>query len=75
MTEQIHSAISRETLLGAHIAYIKADAHFYFCKEHLDAIKKLCIKQGIDTKLTSDELEQINKAYWQEYNRLKGIAK
>jgi len=73
MTEQISSAISRETLIGAYIATEKASAALMFCNEHLEAIAKLCKKQGIDLKLTREELEQCNKSYWQEYNRLKGI--
>jgi len=60
--------------INAYIKKVKTEGALYFYKEHLEALEERCNKAGIDTTLTDDELEQVNSAYWHEYDRLKGLT-
>jgi len=60
--------------INAYIAKVKTEGALYFYKERLEAFEERCDKAGIDTTLTDDELERVNSAYRQEYDRLKGVT-
>jgi len=74
MTKYIQTARSRETLVAANIAYAKLRALVDKEWEDLHALTKLHIEEGIRASLDDKEYAQVQSAYMEEYNRLKGLT-
>jgi len=64
----------RADYIAAYCNQAKAEGALFFYKERCEHFEQCCEKAAIDTALTDDEYDKINGAYWQEYNRLKGLT-